>query len=853
MAQTYQAVQTTVPTTLTDSVQDRIEHGDGIEDVQAAYVQLQSRLVGALDDTKAILGDVKEFNKDSWIVRYPHLADAPPSSSGPAVTATAARPLRRALSFADDPMSSHDVVMRPGMQRSMTLAAVSENEEAAPVADQEQGDSLLPPASDFHVLRLDLKLGPTGASTSPAFLVNQLEKSSIANLVEERINASMAHIEKLKTRAQDTSSKVLVTGDLNAGKSTLVNALLRREVLPVDQQPLTSMFCEVIDAADNEGKEEVHLVNEGVMYKRTDESTFTRYSIAELEGLVAEHENSQRILKLYVTDARAPNESLLHNGIADIALIDAPGLNRDSIQTTAVFARQEEIDVVVFVVSAENHFTLSAKEFLWQASNEKAYLFIVVNRFDQIRDKARCKRLVLEQIKQLSPRTFEDAEDLVHFVDSNSALHSSAVNGSFEKLESDLRSFVLVKRSKSKLGPVTTYLDHILSDLTLLSSSNAVLAESERDQARAALELVRPVLETMKANRDGLEDGLEVVEDDGASKAQTRTRGRLVEALDRVGSGVPADDTISMPEYPGLLNVLDYTRDVKKALLASLDMSVKLAEDEARLITATGVNRIGEMAETYLPEGVERSRRVFVPAAMFTRSLKKAKRASTTGSPLVVGGIHGLGIGLAQRHEMLDVTFSDILDIQHRVSVHLKRSSDEGSTLDSSDAAAGAISLASLGLGALTLASGKAVGLRGAFEGLVRITDLIGNETARKWAVPVLGAFTVGLTVYFVLELPNSIPKNVGRRIKANLVRGGEGEEEELKFVNAHCTRVGRETRKVLRLASWDLRERFRGAMEERQREVKGKEEMERSAVRALEFFDTVANRAAGVSQVVHQ
>lgn len=814
---------------------------------------MKNSLVGALDDTKVILGDIKDFNKDEWIVRYPHLTEA--SSASSTATATtgptpAARPLRRSLSFADDPAALHDVVMRPGMQRSMTLAAVSEYEEAA-ATEPEQSGSLLPPSSDFHVLRLDLKLGPTGATSSPAFLVNQLEKSSIANLIEERINASVSHIDKLKARVEDTSSKVLVTGDLNAGKSTLVNALLRREVLPVDQQPLTSMFCEVVDAADNDGKEEVHLVNEGVMYKRTDESTFTRYSITQLEDLIVEHENSQRIVKLYVKDARAPSESLLHNGIADIALIDAPGLNRDSIQTTAVFARQEEIDVVVFVVSAENHFTLSAKEFLWQASNEKAYIFIVVNRFDQIKDKARCKRLVLEQIRQLSPRTFEDAEDLVHFVDSNSALHSSSVNESFEKLESDLRSFVLVKRSKSKLGPVTTYLDHLLSDVTLLTSSNAVLAESERDQARAALEIARPALEAMKANRDGLEDGLENVEDDGASKAQTRTRGRLTEALDRVGTGMPADDTVAMPAYPGLLNVLDYTRDVKKALLASLDLSVKLAEDEARLITAAGVNRIGEMAETYLPAGVERSRRVFMPSAMFTRTSKKAKRAST-GS-LVVGGTHGLGLGLAQRPEMLDVTFADILDIQHRVSVHLKRSDE--SSLDSSDAAAGALSIASLGLGALTLASGKAVGLRGAFEGLVRITDLFGNETARKWAAPVLGAFTIGLTVYFVLELPNSIPKNVGRRMKASLVRGEEGleQEEDLKFVNVHSTRVGRETRKVLRLASWDLRERFRGAMEEQQREVKGKEEMEHRAVRAIAFCDDVAHRAAGVSQVVHQ
>lgn len=698
---------------------------------------------------------------------------------------------------------------------------------------------------------MDLKLGPTGAaSTSPAFLVNQLEKASIANLVKERITASASHLDRLKTRVEDTSSKVLVTGDLNAGKSTLVNALLRREVLPVDQQPCTAMFCEVVDAADNEDVEEIHLIKEGVMYKRSDESTFTRAALSELEALVAEPDNAQRILKLYVKDARAPNESLLHNGIADIALVDAPGLNRDSMQTTAVFARQEEIDVVVFVVSAENHFTLSAKEFLWNASNEKAHLFIVVNRFDQIKDRARCKRLVLEQIKQLSPRTYEEADDLVHFVDSNSALHSGVLNESFERLESALRTFVLVKRSKSKLGPVTTYLDHILSDIILLSSSNAVLAGSELEQALAALAIARPALESMKASRDGLEDSLEHVEDSGASKAHARTRARLNEGLDRIGSGCPADESVKLPPYPGILNVLDYAKEVKAALLSSLDLSIKSSEDEARLLAAAGVNKIGELAEQHLPPGVERSRMVFMPDAMFS---KKAKRRPSGSHPLVVGGRYGLGIGLAQRPELLEISFFDILDIPHRVSVHLKPSDKEAQTLDSNDAAAGVLSIASLGIGALTLASGKAVGLRGAFEGLVRITDLLGNETARKWAVPVLGVFTVGLSAYFVFELPKTIPKNVGRRLKASLVKGEEGLEEELKFVNVQCTRIERETRKVLRMAGRDLRDRFKGAMEDRQREVKAKEEMERRATSALTFFEETVQRAQTVSAMVHQ
>jgi len=121
----------------------------------------------------------------------------------------------------------------------------------------------------------------------------------------------------------------------------------------------------------------------------------------------------------------------------------------------------------------------------------------------------------------------------------------------------------------------------------------------------------------------------------------------------------------------------------------------------------------------------------------------------------------------------------------------------------------------------------------------------LGNETAKKWAAPVVGAVTMGLTAYLIFELPSSIPRTVGRRVKASvLVRA---DEKDVHFVDAHAERVTRETRKVLRLASWDLRRRFRAAMEESSKEVKGAEEMEKKAVRAKEWFGIVGERTEAI------
>lgn len=824
-------------------------------------------ILGALGETSSLLKDLKTLNRDAWTVRYPslkqHLTASPPSNQQ-------RPPARTSLTFADDPLKEIDVDMAPTrgtMRRSLTLAAIPDDStEAEPQANRSTEEYSEPEAEDgseglipaeFQILRLDLKLGPHGSSTSPGGLVSQLEKASIANLIDQRIGHSLSHIDKLRLRVEDTSSKVLVTGDLNAGKSTFVNALLGRDVMPVDQQPCTTMFCEVHDASENEGLEEAHVVGEGMTYNREDEATYTRATLAELEGIVSESD-AQHILKLYVKDARNPSQSLLNNGVVDISLIDAPGLNRDSLGTTEIFARQEEIDVVVFVVNAENHFTLSAKEFLFNASNEKAYIFVVVNKFDHIRDKAKCKRMVLDQIKQLSPRTWEDAEDLVHFVDSSSALaraafpeaessKSSVPPETFDKMEAALQSFVLVKRAKSKLLPATTYLANILSDIDLLVSTNRILANEELQLAMQMLERAMPVLERMKRGRQDFEDGLTTEEEETAQGAYDHALRVLERALEKVGQGEIAVDPEmvdapssrqtkvlpEMPSYPGLLHVWDYAAQVRRALLSSLDMAVALVEDEARSLTANGVERVFNLAEGHLPADVDRTRRIFCPEAMF------APRRN--GRAVVAGGTHGLGIGLASRPDLLEPSIVDILALKH----HLPKIMDDD---EDSHSIWGYVSL---GLGAITMVGGKTVGLRGVIEGLAQIGDIFGNERSRRWAAPLLYIATIGLGVYVVVELPKTIPRSIGRQIKASLAAHHEPSSALVtptpSFAVGHALRVQKETRKVMRLAGWDSKEKFRMAMEDTSKQVRGAEESKVRANQAIEKFDDFDTRTDAV------
>lgn len=491
-------------------------------------------------------------------------------------------------------------------------------------------------AQEFSILKLDLKLG----ALSQAELVHSLEKASIASLLDGKISQSIKHLLSLRDRIEDISSKVLVTGDLNAGKSTFCNALLRRKILPEDQQPCTSIFCEVLDARENGGIEEVHAVHKDQQYNRNDESTYDVYSLLELENIVVDNTKYMQC-KVYVKDARAIDESLLNNGVVDIALIDAPGLNSDSLKTTAVFARQEEIDVVVFVVSAANHFTLSAKEFILNAAHEKAYIFMVVNGFDNIRDKQRCERMILEQVGKLSPRTFKESAELVHFVSSNaipvaptipvggSGSASGGGGGSdpsgdgpgdeddgsdkgkatdkgkgkekekiqdFENLESALRRFVLEKRARSKLAPAKTYLMNVLSDLNVLASVNRDVAQSELQRVTKELAELEPAYEDGKRKKTEVADDVEKRIEESTDDVYNHTRTTLTTTISRVAE---ADLGV---KYPGLFSAFQYAEDLKLAMLDQIALSVSDCEDYARAKTVQGVNFIQNIGLLHVGE-----------------------------------------------------------------------------------------------------------------------------------------------------------------------------------------------------------------------------------------------------------
>jgi GTP-binding protein EngB required for normal cell division len=173
----------------------------------------------------------------------------------------------------------------------------------------------------------------------------------------------------LRGRLAEQRLRVLVAGEAKRGKSTLVNALLGRALLPMGVTPLTALATTVRYGPD----EQV-----GVVFR---DGRAERFPLPALDDLVTERGNpgNRRGLASVTVVADAP---VLARGVE---LVDTPGTGSVYAHNTAeAEAALQTMDAAVFVLTADPPLSASERALMARVAELSVTLFVVLNKADYL-------------------------------------------------------------------------------------------------------------------------------------------------------------------------------------------------------------------------------------------------------------------------------------------------------------------------------------------------------------------------------------------------------------------------------------------------------------------------------------
>ncbi len=183
-------------------------------------------------------------------------------------------------------------------------------------------------------------------------------------------------LDRLRQRLADLRLRVLVVGEAKRGKSTLVNALLGRDLLPTGVTPLTSVATTVTAAPDGQPEDAVAIGLDG---------SHTGVALARLPDLVTERGNPDNARRLAEVVVRVRNP-LLDRYSLD--LVDTPGTGSVFAHNTAdAHAAFATLDAAVLVLTVDPPISQAERELLERISEMSLRTFVVLNKSDRLTDE----------------------------------------------------------------------------------------------------------------------------------------------------------------------------------------------------------------------------------------------------------------------------------------------------------------------------------------------------------------------------------------------------------------------------------------------------------------------------------
>ncbi|HRR81458.1 MAG TPA: dynamin family protein, partial [Planctomycetota bacterium] len=180
---------------------------------------------------------------------------------------------------------------------------------------------------------------------------------------------------ELMAKLAEDRFTLAVLGEFKRGKSSLMNAIIGRDLLPTGVLPVTS----AITVLKFGSRERLVVHNAGSAFPR-------EYPVSDLSAFVTERGNPSNEKAVSTACLELPHPFLRRG----LEFVDTPGVGSSiEANTTTTYSFLPQCDAALFVTSVEAALTASEIEFLQRIREHARKLFFVVNKVDLVGDRER--------------------------------------------------------------------------------------------------------------------------------------------------------------------------------------------------------------------------------------------------------------------------------------------------------------------------------------------------------------------------------------------------------------------------------------------------------------------------------
>lgn len=227
-----------------------------------------------------------------------------------------------------------------------------------------------------------------------------------------QLTAEEQALEKQLDKLEQGIFQVLFTGGFDAGKSTLLNALMRKNVLRTAITAETAVITKIVF-----GQDEKVLVYEKVNDSKSGEKKVRELSVEDFfEEFRVNQDHPDKFQDIDYVVLQQPGEGI---GGTLVQMVDSPGTENSTEDTLAARQFAENASAIVHLINSTMPFVEKDKEYIADhyANKQMRNIFFVCNRFDSLNEQEQ------EQLKKSVRKQLRDV-----FTDENGKIDEELFN-----------------------------------------------------------------------------------------------------------------------------------------------------------------------------------------------------------------------------------------------------------------------------------------------------------------------------------------------------------------------------------------------------------------------------------------